>query len=357
MARKTNIPDDYPQLLEQLKREIASARTRASLAVNRELVLLYWRIGREILIRQQQAGWGAKIIDQLSADLRKAFPDAKGFSARNLKYMRSFAEAWPDEAIVQQPAAQIPWFHHCILLDKVKNSEQRLWYVQKTIEQGWSRNILAMQIDSNLHQRQGGAVSNFAQTLPAPESDLAHNLLKDPYQFDFLTLADDAREKEIERSLLEHIRQFLLELGVGFAFVGSQYHLEVDGRDFYVDLLFYHCQLHCYFVLELKTGAFQPEYAGKMNFYLSAIDAQLRNPDVDGPTLGLILCRDHDRNRLIVEYALRDMNKPIGVAGFETRLAESLPKTLEGSLPTVEQLEAELESKTSIDDEERMSSI
>lgn len=327
----------YEDLLRALKERIASIQLRAALAVNRELVLLYWQIGRDLLLRQQEQGWGARVIDRLARDLGREFPGMKGFSARNLKYMRAFAEAWPDETIVQQLVAQIPWGHNVRLLDYIKDPAEREWYVRQTIENGWSRNVLVLQIESGLYRRQGKASSNFARTLPAPQSDLAQQLLKDPYNFDFLTLGASARERDLERGLIAHLREFLLELGVGFAFVGSQYHLEVGGEDFYLDLLFYHLRLRCYVVIELKTGAFRPEHAGKMNFYLSAVDDLLRHPE-DRPSIGLILCKS--RKGVIVEYALRDAAKPIGVAEF--RMTERLPAELRESLPTIEQLEAEL---------------
>lgn len=275
----------------------------APLAVNRELVLLYWQIGRDILERQTREGWGARVIDRLSRDLRSEFPEMKGFSARNLKYMRAFAQAWPDEAFVQQVAAQIPWFHNCIILDKLNDPEIRGWYACAAIEHGWSRNVLALQIDSALHLRQGQATTNFVRTLPSPQSDLVQNLLKDPYNFDFLTLHDDAVERDLERGLLEHLKAFMLELGIGFAFLGSQYHLQVGEEDFYLDLLFYHVKLHCYVVIDLKMGKFRPEFAGKLNFYLSAVDDLLRDP-ADAPTIGLLLCRGADG--VVAEYALRD---------------------------------------------------
>ncbi len=331
------IPAGYEQLLGDLKERIRRAQVNAALAVNRELVTLYWQMGRAILQRQAQEGWGAKVIDRLARDLRAAFPEMKGFSPRNLKYMRAFAAAYPDEAIVQQAAAQLPWFHTCILLDKVKDVEARSWYSQAAREYGWSRDVLVHQIDSDLYQRQGQAVTNFKRTLPAPDSDLAQQLLKDPYNFDFLSLGIEAHERDLERGLLEHLRNFLLELGVGFALLGSQYHLEVSGKDFYLDLLFYHVRLRRYVVVDLKIGAFEPEFTGKMNFYLAAADAQLRHPD-DQPSIGLILCRTRDR--LIAEYALRDMQAPLGVATF--RLTDALPQELEGSLPTIDELERTL---------------
>ena len=286
------------------------------------------------------------MIDRLSADLRLAFPEMKGFSPRNLKYMRAFAEAWPNEGFVQQVAAQIPWFHHCIVLDKLKDQTERAWYIRKTIEQGWSRNILALQIDSRLYRRLGKAITNFAQTLPPLQSDLAEELLKDPYNFDFLTLGDEAHERDLERALVAQIQAFLLELGVGFAFVGRQYRLEVGGEDFFIDLLFYHFRLHCFFVIDLKMKSFKPADAGQMNFYLSAVDDLLRQLG-DQPSIGLILCRD--KNRIVAEYALRDTHKPIGVSAFQ--LTESLPEPLKGSLPTIEELEAELSTLSGRDKE------
>jgi predicted nuclease of restriction endonuclease-like (RecB) superfamily len=336
MARDL-IPRDYGDFLRELKDRIRQAQLRAALSVNRELVLLYWRIGRDILERQKLHGWGAKIIDRLAVDLRTEFAEMKGFSPRNLKYMRAFAEACPDESFVQQVAAQIPWFHNCVLLDKVKDSAEREWYAHQTLRNGWSRNVLVHQIESGLHKRQGKAVTNFSQTLPPSQSDLAKQILKDPYNFDFLTLGDAARERDLERALLDHLRDFLLELGVGFSFVGSQKLIEVGGEDFYIDLLFYHLHLRCYVVIDLKMERFKPEHAGKMNFYLSAVDDLLRHPD-DKPSIGLILCKT--KNKLIAEYALRDTRKPIGVSAY--KLTHSLPKQIKGQLPTIEELEKEL---------------
>lgn len=332
-----SLPDGYDGFLAELKQRIRGARVRAALAVNRELVLLYWSIGRDILERQEQHGWGAKVVERLAKDLQRAFPEMKGLSARNLKYMRALAHAWPDEEIVQQAVAQIPWGHNVRLLDKVKSSEELLWYAQKAVEHGWSRNVLVMQIETGLYGRQGSAVTNFEQTLPAPQSDFARETLKDPYNFEFLTIADAAHERAIERGLVEHIRDFLLELGQGFSFVGSQVPIEVGGDEFYIDLLFYHLKLRCYVVLELKAGEFKPEYAGKLNFYLSAVDDLLRHRD-DQPSIGMVLCRG--KNRVVAEYSLRDMAKPLGVSEYE--LTESLPETLKGALPSVEELEAEL---------------
>jgi predicted nuclease of restriction endonuclease-like (RecB) superfamily len=344
MSKETPPSSAYKALLADLKRRIQEAQVRAGLAVNRELVLLYWSIGREILVRQEREGWGAKVIDSLARDLHQSFPEMKGLSPRNLKYMRALAEAWPEESIVQQAAAQIPWFHNCTLLDKVKDPLERLWYTQQTIANGWSRNVLILQIESGLYRRQGKAISNFEVALPKPQSDLAQQLLKDPYNFDFLTLDKDARERDIERGLLDHLRQFLLELGSGFAFVGSQVPLEVGGEDYRLDLLFYHLKLRVFIVAEVKAGPFRPEYIGKMNFYLSAVDDLLRHSS-DQPSIGLILCRS--KEGIVVEYALRDIGKPMGIAEF--RLTESLPDTLKSNLPSIEELESELDMRTQDD--------
>ncbi|WP_162894757.1 PDDEXK nuclease domain-containing protein [Rhizobium terrae] len=320
----------YAAFVSDLKRKIVEARHRASLSVNRELILLYWTIGRDILARQEREGWGTKVIDRLADDLRQAFPEMTGLSSRNLKYMRSFAEAWPDGDFVQQVVALLPWGHNVRLLDAIKASEERAWYARQAIENGWSRNVLAHQIDSNLFARQGSALTNFSRTLPAEQSELAQQILKDPYTFDFLALGPEMLERDLERGLIEHLRLLILELGKGFAFVGSQYHLEVGGQDYYLDLLFYHLRLRCYVVIELKIEDFKPEFAGKMNFYLSAVDEQLRHPD-DKPTIGIILCKG--RNEVIVEYALRDSSKPMGVAQYQ--LSAALPPQLEEDLPTV----------------------
>jgi predicted nuclease of restriction endonuclease-like (RecB) superfamily len=334
MSESLTLSKDYENFLQSLKSRIATAQIKAALAVNRKLVLLYWQIGRDILERQEKQGWGAKVVDQLSKDLRSAFPDMKGFSTRNLKYMRALAESYPDEQFVQQAVAQIPWGHNVRILDYVKSPEEREFYIHKTIENGWSRDVLVWQIESKLFERQGKAVTNFELTLPKPQSDLANQLLKDPYNFDFLTLHDEAHEQDLEKALLANIQKFLLELGVGFAFVGSQYHLEVGGKDFYIDLLFYHLQLRCFVVIDLKTGEFKPEFAGKMNFYLSAVDDLLKH-EKDEPSIGLILCKS--KNKFIAEYTLRNMQNPIGVS--EMQILQDLPENLKGSLPTIEELE------------------
>lgn len=331
-SRSDLLPQGYEEFVRQLKERIQAARVRAALAVNRELVLLYWEIGRDILARQAEHGWGSKVVDRLAVDLQKAFPGFEGFSPRNLKYMRAFAAAWPDEPIVQEALAQITWYHNLTLLEKVKEPEERLWYARAAVVNGWSRNVLVHWIESDLYQRQGRAPTNFERTLPPSQSDLAQQVLKDPYNFDFLTLAQDAAEKELEEGLLAHIRRFLLELGAGFAFVGQQVHLEVAGEDFYIDLLFYHLKLRSFVVIDLKMTPFRPEYAGKMNFYLSAVDDLIRHPD-DKPSIGIILCKS--KNKVVAEYALRDLTKPVGVSSYITKLVESLPPALQPNFPPI----------------------
>lgn len=324
----------YNAFFNALKVRIRTAQLRASLAVNQELMLLYWHIGREILKRQQEEGWGSKVVSKLAQDLKREFPDMKGFSRTSLLYMRAFAEAYPDEAIVQRSAGQIPWRHNQVLLDKLKKLEERLWYAQKSLEGGWSRDILVMQIESGLYDRQGGAITNFERTLPKPQSDLAQQIVKDPYALDFLTLSDDAQERDLERGLVSHIRDFLMELGTGFAFVGSQYSLEVSGKEYRLDLLFYHIPLHRYVVIDLKMGEFEPQHSGQMSFYVTAVDNILRT-ERDDPTIGIILCKSKDRTT--VEYALQGSNQPIGVSSYQFQ--SKLPPALEKSLPTAEQLE------------------
>jgi len=335
--RSVDIPSGYKGFLATLKSQIRNAQYKAAVSVNSELILLYWNIGRQVLERQEKEGWGAKVIDRLADDLRSEFPEMKGFSPRNLKYMRAFASAYKDKQFVQEVLAQITWYHNITLLDKVKDLDERSWYIQQTIQNGWSRNVLVHQIDSGLYYRQGKTITNFDRTLPSPQSDLAQQVLKDPYNFEFLGIEKEVRERELEQKLIVHLRDFLLELGVGFAFLGSQYHLQVDDDDYFLDLLFYHTQLHCYVVIELKIGDFKPEYAGKMNFYLSALDNLIRKSE-DQPSIGLILCRS--RKKVTVEYSLRDMRKPIGVAAYQ--LTAYLPDELKGSLPSVEELEKEL---------------
>lgn len=325
-------PSGYGAFLDTIKVRIRETQVRAALSANREMILLYWSIGRDILTRQQEQGWGAKVVDRLAADLRHAFPSIKGFSARNLKYMRNLAESYPDLDFVQQLVAQIPWGHNCRILDGVKPQEERTWYLRETVANGWGRDMLVHQIESGLYRRQGGAITNFANTLPAPQSDLAVQAIKDPYLFDFLNLGIAAKERDLEAKLLENLRNFLLELGKGFAFMGNQYRLSVGEQDYFLDLLFYHVRLRCYVVVDLKIGGFKPEYAGKMNFYLNAVDDQLRHPD-DQPSIGMLLCKTSDR--LTAEYALRGINKPIGVATYRP-----LPEEFREKLPSLEEIEA-----------------
>jgi len=348
----------YPGLLSDIKERIQSAQTRAMLGVNAELIRLYWEIGQMLDARQKSEGWGAAVIPRLARDIRNELPEVKGFSERNIKRMLAFYREYSGLEFVPQAVAQIeadqkvpqavalfstevllalPWGHHLLLMEKVKDAETRDWYMQATLANGWSRNVLQMQIESAAHTRQGKATSNFALRLPPPQSDLAQQALKDPYLFDFLTLAEPFHERELETGLIAHLEKFLLELGQGFAFVGRQYHVDVGDQDFYIDLLFYHLHLRCFIVIELKRGAFKPEYAGKMNFYCSVVDDVLKHA-ADTPTIGLILCQT--QNEVIAEYALRGVDKPIGVSTFE--LTRALPAELESSLPTIEQIEREL---------------
>jgi len=328
------VNQEYSSFLDDLKKRVSTSRYKAALSVNTELIQLYHHIGTVIIDSQVKQGWGGKIIEQLSRDLRSEFPDMKGFSPQNLKYMKRFAEEYGSDVIGQQAIDQLPWGH---IIYEVADKTERAFYINGTIQNGWSRNILSMQIETNLYKRQGQSITNFQTTLPAPHSDLAQATLKNPYLFDFLSLGDEAHEREVEKGLIAHIEKFLLELGEGFAFLGRQYHLQVEDQDFYIDLLFYNTKLRSYLAVELKSGKFKPEYAGKMNFYLSAVDDLLRQPG-DNPSIGLILCRS--KVGVLAEYALRDMSKPIGLA--EYKLTENLPANLKTALPTIEELEAQL---------------
>lgn len=363
------LPTDYPEIISRLKERIRSSQQRAALIVNRELLDLYWELGHTILSMQQSEGWGARVIDRLSADLKADFPEFKGLSVRNLKYMRAFAEAYPEykqasprqskgghsefvqvppaqltsdesEKFVQAPLAQLTWYHHCTLLDKIKDKETRLFYIHKTVENGWSRNVMLHQIESGLHVRIGTSINNFALTLPSPQSDLAIETIKNPYVFDFLSIGSEMNEKDLERALANHIKQFLLELGKGFAYMGNQKNLVVAGDDFFLDLLFYNVPLKCYVIVELKVGDFKPEYAGKLNFYVNTVNAQLKD-DNDRPTIGVLLCKTP--NETVVKYSLQDIKSPIGVSNY--KLLKSLPKTLKGDLPSIEELEAEIDKE------------
>jgi predicted nuclease of restriction endonuclease-like (RecB) superfamily len=357
-------PIGYPALLEDIKNRIRTAQIKAALSVNREMIELYWSIGRDIVARQRIEGWGQSIIERLAADLSGEFPGIGSISARNIWYARAFYLAYEvgsaklkqpvsemgRDPILKQPVSEldseklpnvlaaIPWGHNIVLIQRLKSVAQRFWYAEQTVTNGWSRSVLLHWIESDLYSRQGKSINNFKDTLPAPQSDLANQLIKDPYTFDFLTLATNAAERELEEGLLAHIRKFLIELG-GFAFVGQQVPFEVEGDDFSIGLLFYQLRLRCYVVIDLKVQAFKPEFADKMNFYLSTVDDQMRHGD-DKPSIGLILCKT--RKKTVVEYALRDLVKPIGVARYVTKLVESLPEELAGVLPSIEQIEAEL---------------
>ena len=344
---------EYQAWLGGIKNKIHAARMHAALAANGELIALYYELGAQIVDRETSAQWGSGFIDAFSKDLRHTFPEVGGFSAKNLRYCRAFFRFYGDAAIWQQAVAKIgaapwggadgelaallariPWGHHIQIFTKCQRVDEARFYLAQTLEQGWSRDVLALQLKSNLYERTGKAVTNFARTLPVPQSDLAQQTLKDPYTFDFMAMTGPFNERDVEHQLTQHITQFLLELGKGFAFIGRQYHLEVAGNDYYIDLLFYHVTLKCYVVVELKNRKFMPEYAGKLNFYLSAVDSLLKRSD-DNPTIGLLLCRD--KNNIEVEFALRDMNKPMGVS--EYTLVETLPDNLKGALPTVEEIE------------------
>ncbi len=335
----TLVPKAYAKFLEHIKIDILQTQLRAAASVTKELTLLYWRIGKTLSEKINTEGWGAKVVETLAHDLANDFPGLAGFSLRNLRYMRKFAETYPDK-IVATAVATIPWGHNIAILEKLQSNVQRQWYAKKTIENGWSRATLILWIESDLYSRQGKAITNFKATLPAPHSDLAAQTLKDPYNFDFLTIDEKAREREVELGLMAHIQKFLLELGQGFAFIGSQYPIKVGDKDFFIDLLFYHLDLRCFIVVELKAEEFDARNVGQINLYLSAIDSLLRHPG-DQPTIGLLLCRSKDS--FVVEYALRDINKPIGVSSYTTKLVESLPKNLKGKLPSIEEIEAGLE--------------
>ena len=335
--RQSMLPADYAQWLTVLKQRIAGARQRAVLSANAEQIRLYHDIGREILDRQTRQGWGTKVINRLADDLREAFPEMKGLSASNLKYMRYFAQECPDRQIGQQSADQLPWFHIVTILAKLSESALREWYATAAVSHAWSRDTLDAQIKSQLHLREGVAITNFKKRLPVPQADLAEAILKDPYHFDFLGLGEEAQERDIENALVRHITRFLLELGAGFAFIGRQFRLMVDGEEFFIDLLFYHTRLKCYVVVELKATAFKPEHAGKLNFYLATVDAQIKAPD-DKPTIGLLLCRT--KKRLVAEYSLSGIDKPMGVAEYQ--LVRALPQPLDTCLPSIEALESAL---------------
>ncbi len=345
MSGLVTIASGYSEWLSSLKKQIQTARQRAALAVNQELVQLYWEIGSGILVRKKQHGWGSKVIRRLSVDLRREFPEIKGFSVRNLDYMCLFASSWTRDEIAQAPLAQLPWYHLMTLLAKVPTKKKRLQYAELTLKHGWSRNVLVHHIELGTADRIGAAQNNFATTLTLPQSELAKESLKDPYKLEFLGLAADVRERELEQALVARLSDFLLELGTGFAFVGKQVHLEVGGEDFYIDLLFYHIKLHCYVVIELKTTDFKPEHLGQLGFYVTAVDEQMRSAQ-DAPTIGLLLCKN--KNRVVAEYALRDANRPIGISKYE--LTSALSEEWKSSLPSVEDIERELSLEKDINE-------
>lgn len=324
---------EYLAIVEQVKWEIKTAQYQASVHVNTELILLYHSIGTVI---NEHKAWGNKFIENLAADIRREFPASKGYSVRNLKYMAKFAQTYPDREFVQQVVAQIPWGHNLVLLDKVSEPEERRWYLATCQKNGWSRSVLIHQIESGLYQRQvlADKVSNFERRLPSPQSELAVQTMKDPYIFDFIPFQEDMVERDIEQALVRDVTKLLLELGTGFAFLGNQYHLNVGGDDFYIDLLFYNLNLRCYVVIELKTGEFKPEYAGQLNFYLSAVDGILKQ-EQDNPSIGLLLCKS--KNDLVAEYSLKDMSKPIGVSAYQ--VTSNLPEELGKQLPSIEDIQ------------------
>ena len=339
MSRLIKKDPAYFDFIQDIKNRVQSAQIKAAVSVNQELLRLYWDMGAKIVEKQKQTAWGDGFLKQMSHDLQDDFPDMKGFSLRNLKYMRQWYSFWSDALIGQQAVAQIPWGHNLVILSKIQDHEEALFYVQKTIENNWSRAVLTHQIEGGLFKRKGKAVTNFKATLPAPQSDLAKQTLKDPYNFDFLTIREKHDEKELENALVEQIIKFLLELGAGFSFLGRQYRLNIDGDDFYPDLLFYHVRLHCYVVVELKAVKFKPEFAGKLNFYLSAVDSILKT-EQDNPSVGILICKS--RKKTVVEYALRDFNKPIGVS--EYMITQNLPDQFKSAIPSIEEIEAELEN-------------
>lgn len=338
---------DYAKIFNELKKDVRASQLRAMRSVNTELIMLYHRIGTYILNLQKTQGWGSKVIDQLSKDLKSTFPEMKGFSVRNLKYMRKFAVEYPDIEKVQEILAQISWYHNLTLLDKIDNKEIRIFYAKQSAENKWSRDVMVKKIEQNYHNSIGKAVNNFKEKLPDNISERANQVLKDPYIFDFLNLHDEAVERELENGLIKHIEKFLLELGAGFAFVGRQYKITVGEKDYYLDLLFYHLKLRAYVVIELKTREFKPEYAGKLSFYLAAVDDIIKL-ETDNPTIGLIICKTKDN--ITAEYALKHINAPIGLA--EYKLGEAIPKDLKTALPSIEDIEANLKRSLLQDKEE-----
>lgn len=335
-----HLDKDYKNFLSDIKNRLKTAQIRAALAANSELIKFYWELGADLIEKQKAFNWGEHFLDQFSHDMKQAFPEMQGFSKRNFEYMRRFASFYPKLEFAKQAVSQLPWGHIVRLMQMVKDESQREWYAQQTIKNGWSRSVLEMQIEGGLYERQGISdkkVANYREHLPAAQSDLAHQILKDPYNFDFLTISDEAHEREIENALVTHVRDFLLELGQGFAFVGSQVPLTIDDQEFFIDLLFYHLHLRCFVVIELKANNFKPEHTGQLGFYLAAVD-DLMKKESDNPTIGMLLCKS--KSKIVAEYALKSMKAPIGIS--EYTLSKALPKELKTSLPTVAEIEAEL---------------
>jgi len=333
------MPEWYPDLLASVVERVSAGRRRAVLAANQELVATYWAIGQELLQREAMEGWGAKVVLRLSEDIRERIPGARGFSPRNLRYMKSFADAWPDFAMLQTPSATLTWSHHILLIERLSETSTRLWYATAAVAGGWSTRVLEHQIDVRLHERSGNAITNFKATLPPSDSDLAQQLTKDPYVFDFVAMTDKHDERELETQLVKHVQKFLLELGQGFAFVGEQVRLVVGGDEFFADLLFYNFKLRRFVVVELKAGKFDPGYLGQLGMYMSAVDDLLAHAE-DQPTIGLLLCKS--KNNVVAGYALRGYKSPIGVSEWKTEIVNSLPEEFASSLPSIEALEAEL---------------
>lgn len=339
----------YSNWLKELKQKVRLVQIKAAVKVNSELLRFYWELGRDIVDKQKNTKWGDGFLKQLSQDLSSTFPDMKGFSKRNLELIRKWYRFWSDNTLIAKqlatqtesvhiiPIFQIPWWHNVVIITKIQNSDKAFFYVNKTIQNNWSRSVLTHHIENDLFKREGKAVTNFESTLPAPQSDLAREILKDPYNFDFLTLTEKHNEKELENALVNHVTKFLLELGVGFSYIGRQYKLEINGDEFFIDLLFYHVKLHCHVVVELKSVKFKPEFAGKLNFYVSAVDGILKS-EQDNPTVGILICKS--KNNTVVEYALKDVHKPIGVS--EYIITKNLPNEFKSSLPSIEEIEAEL---------------
>jgi predicted nuclease of restriction endonuclease-like (RecB) superfamily len=339
---KSNIikTNDYKRFIQEIKQRIQSAQIKAAVAVNQGLLRLCWDLAEQMVTKQKETAWGDGFIKQMSIDLQAEFPDMKGFSLSNLKYMRQWYLFFEKSQQVVGQITQIPWGHNIAIITKCKNIDEAIFYIQKTIQNNWSRAVLTHHIESGLYAREGKAITNFQTTLHDPQSDLARQTLKDPYNFDFLMLRQKHDEKELEDALINHVTRFLLELGAGFSYIGRQFRLEVDGDEFFVDLLFYHVRLHCYVVIELKTAKFKPEYAGKLNFYISAVDGILKT-EQDNPTIGILICKS--KNDTVVEYALKDVHKPIGVSEYS--ITRSLPDEFKSSLPSIEEIEAELEGE------------